>query len=166
MPRFASSSTRSPSVMRPSSGTSRPATQRSSVVLPEPDWPRSATMSPPDTVSETPFRIWLAPRRFLTRSMTRSGMGAHPEPQGEDQGRADDDDAHHRKRRDDVERTGAPERDDERADGFGAGAEEIDAGRILAAEDHEDEEPAPKQAEADERQRHVAQRSALARPGD
>src|SRR5262245_52361014 len=103
-------------MMRPFSGTSSPATQRSSVVLPEPDWPSSATMSPRGTLSDTPFRIWLAPRRFFTASMTSSDMGAHPQAQRQSQSRADDGDAHDRQRRNGVERARAPERDDERAD--------------------------------------------------
>src|SRR5919197_1372286 len=40
---------RSPMVMRPSSGFSRPAMQRSVVVLPQPDGPSSVTISPAAT---------------------------------------------------------------------------------------------------------------------
>ena len=56
----------------------------------------------------------------------------------------------------DVGGAGAPERDQQRADHLGAGPEQVDAGRVLALEDHEDEQPAREQAVADQRQRDVA----------
>ena len=43
-----------------------------------------------------------------------------------------------------------------RADDLGARAEQVHAGRVLALEDHEHEQPAREQAEADQRQRDVA----------
>jgi hypothetical protein len=46
----------SPTRTRPSSGRSRPPTMLSSVVLPDPDLPRSATSWPACTVKDTPRR--------------------------------------------------------------------------------------------------------------
>src|SRR5262245_34921279 len=46
--------TRSPMVMRPSSGFSRPAIQRSVVVLPQPEGPSSVTISPAGTSKSMP----------------------------------------------------------------------------------------------------------------
>src|ERR1043165_9502219 len=137
--------------MRPRSGRSNPATERSSVVLPLPDGPKSARISPRSSWSDTPRRISFSPSRFAISSATSSGIEAHPQAQRGEERRADDDDFHDRQRRNEIERARAPQRDDQRADHFRAGAEKINAGRVLAHEHHEDQEPAADQAEADER---------------
>src|SRR5258705_13546425 len=139
--------------MRPPSGRSSPATERSSVVLPLPEGPSSARISPRSTEKETPRRISAPPRRLNICSAKSSGIESHPQTEREEQRQADHQDLDHRERRNEVERPGAPERHDQRADPPGAGAEEIDAGRVLAHEHHEDQKPAADEAEADERQR-------------
>src|SRR5215470_12469851 len=50
----ASTTARSPMLMRPPSARSRPATQRSVVVLPQPDGPSSVTISPAATSKSMP----------------------------------------------------------------------------------------------------------------
>jgi hypothetical protein len=61
IPPSLSNTTLSPIRMRPSCGTSSPATARSSVVLPLPEGPSSDTTSPRESVIATPFRIGLSP---------------------------------------------------------------------------------------------------------
>ena len=68
-----------------------------------------------------------------------------------DHGHIDD-----RERRNKIDRAGAPERHEQRADHFGAGAEQVDAGRVFAHEDQEDQQPARQHAVPDQRQRDVA----------
>src|SRR5215213_6366626 len=53
-PAATSTTVRSPMVMRPASAFSRPATQRSVVVLPQPDGPSSVTTSPWPTSKSMP----------------------------------------------------------------------------------------------------------------
>jgi hypothetical protein len=50
----------------PASGSSKPAIRRSSVVLPQPDGPRSATNSPRSMQSRASSTAWTAPYRFET----------------------------------------------------------------------------------------------------
>ena len=50
----------------PASGASKPAIRRSSVVLPQPDGPSSATISPRSTQSCARSTAWTAPKRFDT----------------------------------------------------------------------------------------------------
>ena len=50
----------------PASGASKPAIRRSSVVLPQPDGPSSATNSPRSTQSCASSTAWTAPKRFDT----------------------------------------------------------------------------------------------------
>src|SRR5690349_15143289 len=63
-------------VMMPASGFSRPATKRSSVVLPAPVGPSSTTSSPLGTVRLTSFTASTSPKRLVTRSMTTSAIFA------------------------------------------------------------------------------------------
>ena len=58
--RSPSNTLRSPMVMVPDFGLSSPATARSSVVLPLPDGPSSATTSPRCRSIDTPFKMALA----------------------------------------------------------------------------------------------------------
>src|SRR6185369_5124510 len=60
--------------MMPASGFSRPATSRSSVVLPAPVGPSSTTSSPLGTVRLTSFAASTVPKRLVTRSITTSAM--------------------------------------------------------------------------------------------
>src|SRR5947208_3805 len=58
--------------MMPASVVSRPATNRSSVVLPAPVGPSRTTNSPLGTVRLTSFTASTPPKRLVTRSMTTS----------------------------------------------------------------------------------------------
>src|SRR5438128_787190 len=60
--------------MWPASGVSRPATSRSSVVLPAPVGPSSTTSSPSGIARLTSFSASTSPKRLVTRSMTISAM--------------------------------------------------------------------------------------------
>src|SRR4051794_18803793 len=60
----------------PPSGVSKPASMRSSVVLPQPDGPSSAKNSPARMSSESLSTAVKPPNRFVTRSMRNSGMSA------------------------------------------------------------------------------------------
>src|SRR5271156_5289465 len=64
--------------MRPSSGRSKPARSRSSVVLPHPDGPSSAKNAPPGTSNDTSATAGAAPgeNRFTNRSIRRCGGAA------------------------------------------------------------------------------------------
>ena len=53
------------------SGRSKPATMRSSVVLPQPEGPSSEKNSPRSTASDTPSTARTAPKLFDTPSNTR-----------------------------------------------------------------------------------------------
>ena len=57
--------------------------QRSSVVLPLPDAPSSATMVPLFASKEAPRKMWFPPSHFSTLETLRSVMDAGSEPQGE-----------------------------------------------------------------------------------
>src|SRR6266540_4399265 len=71
--RATSVSTEFPTVMRPASGRSKPATQLSVVVLPQPEGPRRVTNSPSATVSDTSSTARTPPSNTFTRSsMTTS----------------------------------------------------------------------------------------------
>src|SRR6476646_8008562 len=106
--------------IRPREGCSSPATERKSVVLPLPDAPRSATTSPGSSVMETPFRIGLSPYcrcRFSTTSgLPGLFMEAHPEAQRDGEAGRDESNVDERKRSHLVNGTGAPQRDEHRAD--------------------------------------------------
>src|SRR5665647_2615089 len=116
----------------PSCGCSSPAIARSSVVLPLPEGPSRATTWPGVTLSETPLRISLSPRRRRRSLTTRSAMQAHSEP---DRGGEADADHHHiddGKGGHQIDRAGAPQRHQQRADHFGARPEQIDAGGTVS----------------------------------
>src|SRR3954466_6735222 len=150
--------------MRPWSGGSSPAMARSSVVFPLPEGPRSAITSPLRNSKETPFKMSFSPRRLWIPSTTRFAaraarflfMEAHPQAQRDGEAQSDENDVDHGERRDRVHRSRRPERDDERADHFRSGAEQVDGCRVLAHEDHEDEQEAAEKPEADERKRDRA----------
>jgi hypothetical protein len=55
----------------PSSGASNPATIRSTVVLPQPEGPRSETNSPFSMGSEKSLTTRFAPKAFSSRAMSR-----------------------------------------------------------------------------------------------
>ena len=61
-----------PTVTRPPSGVSKPATTLSSVVFPEPLGPRMVSSSPCATCSETWSSATTSPKRLATPSMRRS----------------------------------------------------------------------------------------------
>src|SRR4029077_4496406 len=109
-------------------GISKPATARKSVVLPLPDGPSSATTSPAGTAIDTPLRISLSPRRRATSFTVVSAMQAPSEPDRDGKADADHHHINDRKRRHQIDRAGAPQRHQKRADHFGAGPEKIDAG--------------------------------------
>src|SRR3982751_4297860 len=121
---------------------------RSSVVFPLPDGPRSAITSPRLRWKDTPLRMSFSPRRLWTSLTTRLLMEAHSEAQRHRQAGGDQDHVDDRERSHRVDRARSPQRHDERADHLGAGSEQVDARRVLADEDHEDEQPAAEQAEA------------------
>ena len=75
----------------------------------------------------------------------------------------DQHDVDERQRGDDVDRAALPQRHELRADDFGAGREQVDAGRVFALEDHEHEQPRSQQPVADQRQRDLARDAAAAR---
>ena len=62
--------------IRPSSGVSKPASIRSSVVLPQPDGPSSAKNSPARMSSDSRSTARKPPNFFTTASMRSSGMSA------------------------------------------------------------------------------------------
>ncbi len=62
----------SPSRIAPAVGSSRPATIRSVVVLPQPDGPSSAKNDPWGTVTDRSSTATKPPNRLVSRSMTRS----------------------------------------------------------------------------------------------
>src|SRR5919198_1553121 len=104
-----SNTTLSPILIVPSCGTSRPATARSSVVLPLPEGPSSETTSPRFSTSATPFRIGLSPYLRCRFSTVSSAMRCfsvliaqlHAEAQGERETDEDEDDVDERQRGDD-----------------------------------------------------------------
>src|SRR5436309_16020044 len=108
---------------------------RSSVVLPLPEGPSSATTSPRLRVKETPLRTWLSPSRLCTSETTRSFMDAHPEPQSDGEADADQQHVDDRERADGVYGAGPPERHHQRTDDLATGGQQGDGGRILADED-------------------------------
>ena len=67
---------RPPSRMRPSSGVSKPASMRSSVVLPQPLGPNSAKNSPAAMSSESRSTARKLPKFFDTPSIRSNGMWA------------------------------------------------------------------------------------------
>src|SRR5438128_709147 len=68
---------RPPIRTEPASGSSRPATTRSSVDLPQPDGPSSTTNSPSRAVSERRSTAALPPKRLVMPSIVNSkGSGA------------------------------------------------------------------------------------------
>src|SRR5271157_6446861 len=136
----------------PRYGVSRPATARSSVVLPLPEGPRRAATFPAGTVTETPLRASLSPYRSARSLTVRSAMETHSEPDGNEKAHADHDHIDDRQRRHEVDCARAPKRYQERAHDFRPGTEQIDARRIFAHEDQEDEQPARQHAGADQRQ--------------
>src|SRR5215468_8590222 len=73
MPRAGEDTTLAPIAISPPVGCSRPATQRSVVVLPQPDGPSSTTISPAGTEKLTPSIAGRPIANCLRRSMTSSG---------------------------------------------------------------------------------------------
>ena len=68
-PRSGADTTRPPIAMRPAVGCSRPATQRSVVVLPQPEGPSSTTISPAGTSKLTSSTAGRPVPNFLRRSL-------------------------------------------------------------------------------------------------
>src|SRR4051794_34446584 len=65
-----------PSRILPASGVPKPASIRSSVVLPQPDGPSRAKNSPARISSDSLSTATKPPKRFVTPSMRSSGMSA------------------------------------------------------------------------------------------
>src|SRR5574341_1357908 len=151
----ASNTARSPSWIRPVSGVSRPAMERRMVVLPLPEWPSRAITSPRASASDTPFNTSLPPSRLWIPSTTSSGMQTHSQAQRHEEAGADQEDVDDRQGRDEIERPRPPEGDDERPDHLRVRAQQVDPRRVLATEDHEDQQPAPDEPEAGQWERHV-----------
>src|ERR1043165_7160653 len=155
IPAAPSNSTASPIAMRPRDGSSSPATERSKVVLPLPDAPSSATTSPGFSVIDTPCRILLSPYCKCRSSTTSLLAGLFMKTDSEAQRRretgGDQRDVDQRQRGDLVDRAGAPQRNEHRADDFGSLPEQIDAGRGFALEDHEHPQPPGPQSGAVQR---------------
>src|SRR6185437_5194129 len=95
--------------IEPRYGCSRPATARSSVVLPLPDGPSNATTSPAGTEIETPLRISLSPRRRATSLTVSSAMQAHSKADRDGKADADHDHINDRQRRHQIDGAGAPQ---------------------------------------------------------
>src|SRR5437016_19949 len=72
MPRLGDDTTLPAMLMSPEVGCSRPATQRSVVVLPQPDGPSSTTISPAGTTKLTPSIAGRPIANCLRRSVTSS----------------------------------------------------------------------------------------------
>src|SRR5947207_2740802 len=72
MPRLGDDTTLPAMLMSPEVGCSRPATQRSVVVLPQPDGPSSTTISPAGTTTLTPSIAGRPIANCLRRSVTSS----------------------------------------------------------------------------------------------
>src|SRR5476651_2726322 len=72
MPRAGDDTILPPILISPSVGCSRPATQRSVVVLPQPDGPSSTTISPAGTAKLTPSIAGRPIANCLRRSVTSS----------------------------------------------------------------------------------------------
>src|SRR4026208_629035 len=101
---------------------------RSSVVLPLPDGPRTATTWPEGTEMETPLRISLSPRRRATSLTVSSAMQAHSKADSDGKADADHDHINERQCRHQINRTGAPERHQKRTNHLGARTKQVDAG--------------------------------------
>src|SRR5262245_8270220 len=86
MPRAGEDTTLPPIAISPLVGCSRPATQRSVVVLPQPDGPSSTTISPAGTEKLTPSMAGRPIANCLRRSMTSSGavMISRPKSHAQD----------------------------------------------------------------------------------
>ena len=150
-PAAASLSARPASSIRPALGISSPAIMRSVVVLPHPDGP-SSVISSPFAISRSRLRIALeVAEPLLDRP---EDDVAHRAPQrgnraigGEDE-RQDQD-------RDDAGRGRIGvllQREEDRADGFGARAHQQDRHRQLAERRHEHEEPSREDGRPEQRQ--------------
>src|SRR3981189_2593650 len=72
MPRDGADTTLPAMLMEPAVGCSRPATQRSVVVLPQPEGPSSTTISPAGTLKLTPSTAGRPTANRLRRSLTLS----------------------------------------------------------------------------------------------
>src|ERR1700726_451568 len=72
MPRAGDDTTLPPMLISPEVGCSRPATQRSVVVLPQPEGPSSTTISPAGTAKLTPSIAGRPIANCLRRSVTSS----------------------------------------------------------------------------------------------
>src|SRR6266511_4571837 len=136
---------RSPMRTRPASGYSRPATQRSSVVFPQPLGP-SSTMSSPSAISRsTPSTAVVFPKVLLTVSSVmaatvRPPLVRHPAPHAE-QVAADQEDARQRGRQHEPGGGEAERqrRDLQRADDQGG------QGRVVDGQDGGGEDLVPRQ---------------------
>src|SRR6202011_1570319 len=80
MPRPGDDTTLPPMAISPPVGCSRPATQRSVVVLPQPDGPSSTTISPAGTAKLTPSTAGRPIENCLRRSLTSSAAVMVPAP--------------------------------------------------------------------------------------
>src|SRR5882757_10221122 len=78
MPRAGDDTSRPAMLISPPVGCSRPATQRSVVVLPQPDGPSSTTISPAGTAKLTPSIAGRPIANCLRRSVTSSGAVMFP----------------------------------------------------------------------------------------
>src|SRR5215510_4924270 len=156
MPRAASKNTVSPITIEPWCGVSNPATARSNVVLPLPDGPSKATTSPAGTASDTPLRISLSPRRRATSLTMSSTMQAHSKADRDGKADADHDHVDDRQRRHQIDGAGTPQRNQKRTDHFRARTKQINAGRVFAHKDQEDQKPARQHAVLDQRHGDVA----------
>src|SRR4051812_27154919 len=78
MPRAGSDTTRPAMLIAPSVGCSRPATQRSVVVLPQPEGPSSTTISPAATVKLTSSTAGRPVAKTLRRRSIRSSADISP----------------------------------------------------------------------------------------
>src|SRR6266550_4152004 len=162
----------SPILIEPSCGSSRPATARSSVVLPLPDGPSSDTTSPRLRVRATPLRIGLSPYLRCRFSTVSSAMEIlrfdsiaelHAKTQRESQTDEDQHDIDERQRGDDVDGATLPQRHQLRTDHLRAWRKQIYARGVLALENHEHEQPRSDQSVTDQGQRDLARNPAAAR---
>src|SRR5262245_54684029 len=96
--------------MLPRAGVSSPATARSSVDLPLPERPSSATISPSAMSAEIPLSTSFEPRRTCTSLTRRLAMlQSFSEQSDEKKPAADDGDVHGRQRHHDVDASRGPQ---------------------------------------------------------
>src|SRR5215510_2281920 len=185
MPAGTLTTTRSPMVMRPSSAFSRPATQRSVVVLPQPEGRSSVTISPAATSKSMPatavttsllaMKVLVSPSTRIMIQQPRTPQyinialilllhaKAAPELERDEAQRHQQQEHQHAKGAEQQERAFLPEVENDHGGGAVLRACQHQRNGELAIGVHHDPEPGREQAGSQQRQRHLDE---VARPGD